>query len=113
VVGVDQPPLPEGNSHKETISMRILQLLAVVVIAGALSPLTAKKGTTKLDLGGYGGVIDGVKVFVCDTESDHKGVRVRHLLKNGEKGKVGDANGSEPPCERGRTVTTRANPIIW
>lgn len=95
--------------------MRSVLLVAVLGIAGTFSPISAEDGLTKIPGGkaGWGGVREGgVKVFVCDKDDDGRGVRVRYHLQNGDKGKVGDPNGSKRPCEE-RTVTNAKNPIVW
>ena len=62
---------------------------------------------------GHGGVNANHRhVWICDDWTDQKGVTISWRLRNGDKGSIGDPNGSQPGCS-GAFPGRASNPITW
>lgn len=68
--------------------------LTIGMLGFAASPALAEpRATQGSDYASY----NGTTLTVCDRESDGNGVYAEYLFATG-RGKVGDGNGSVPPC---------------
>ncbi|MFF1609695.1 hypothetical protein ACFVYA_18115 [Amycolatopsis sp. NPDC058278] len=62
---------------------------------------------------GYGGVTNNhTRVYSCDTKSDGYGFRTDYILRNGARGYVDDANGSDSGCSA-VIPGTASNPVVY